>query len=138
METAHSSAATNPRVTFGLIISANYPNEADLGARIAEHREQIKLAREAGFSSVVASQHFLMQPITALATIPYLASVIDISGDMRLATGVMLLPLMHPVSLAEDIATLDVLSNGRAILGLAMGYRPEEFAAMGVSLHDRL
>jgi alkanesulfonate monooxygenase SsuD/methylene tetrahydromethanopterin reductase-like flavin-dependent oxidoreductase (luciferase family) len=130
--------ATRPRATFGLIISANYPDEQDLGARLAEHREQIKLAREAGFTSVVASHHFLMRPVTALATIPYLASMIDISGDMKLATGVMLLPLLHPVTLAEEFATLDWLSGGRAIVGLAMGYRREEFAAMGVDLHDRL
>src|SRR5919198_1495821 len=115
--------ATRPRATFGLIISANYPDEQDLGARLAEHREQIKLAREAGFTSVVASHHFLMRPVTALATIPYLASMIDISGDMKLATGVMLLPLLHPVTLAEEFATLDWLSGGRAIVGLAMGYR---------------
>ena len=126
------------RATFGLIISANYPNEQDLGARIAEHRQQIELAREAGFTSVVCSQHFLMHPVTALATIPYLASVIDISGDMKLVTGVLLLPLLHPVLVAEEIATLDWLSDGRAILGLAMGYRPQEFAGMGVSLSDRL
>ena len=130
--------AKRPRATFGLIISANYPDEQDLGARLAEHREQIKLAREAGFTSVVASHHFLMRPVTALATIPYLASMIDISGDMKLATGVMLLPLLHPVTLAEEFATLDWLSGGRAIVGLAMGYRREEFAAMGVDLHDRL
>jgi alkanesulfonate monooxygenase SsuD/methylene tetrahydromethanopterin reductase-like flavin-dependent oxidoreductase (luciferase family) len=127
-----------PRATFGLIISANYVNEPDLGARIAEHREQIALAQQAGFTSVVCSQHFLMHPVSALATIPYLASVIDISGDMKLVIGVALLPLLSPVLLAEEVATLDWLSDGRAILGLAMGYRPPEFAAMGVSLHDRL
>jgi len=127
-----------PRATFGLIISANYENEGDLGARIAEHREQVGLARQAGFTSVVCNQHFLMHPVSSLATIPYLASVIDVSGDMRLAIGVALLPLLSPVLLAEEVATLDWLSGGRAILGLAMGYRPPEFAAMGVSLHDRL
>jgi alkanesulfonate monooxygenase SsuD/methylene tetrahydromethanopterin reductase-like flavin-dependent oxidoreductase (luciferase family) len=64
--------------------------------------------------------------------------VIDISGDMWLALGVAVLPLINPVVLAEELATLDWLSGGRAILGLAMGYRPEEFSAMNVSLQDRL
>src|SRR6266508_3760033 len=126
-----------PRATFGLIISANYPNEPDLGARIAEHREQVALARQAGFTSLVCSHHFLTHPVTSLSTIPYLASMIDISGNMRLAIGVALLPLLNPVLLAEDVASLDWLSGGRAILGLAMGYRPDEFAAMGVSLRER-
>ncbi|MFN0072053.1 MAG: LLM class flavin-dependent oxidoreductase [Chloroflexota bacterium] len=126
-----------PRATFGLIISANYPAGTDLTARLADHREQVKLAREAGFTSVVASQHFLAHPTTAFSTIPYLSSVIDVSGDMRLVIGVALLPLLNPVYLAEDVATLDWLSGGRAILGLAMGYRPEEFAAMGVTFKER-
>lgn len=131
------SAATIPRATFGLIISANYPVETDLSARLAEHREQVRLADQAGFTSIVCSQHFLTHPTTALSTIPYLCSMIDISGDMRLAIGVALMPLQNPVYLAEDVATLDWLSGGRAILGLAMGYRPEEFAAMGVTLKER-
>jgi alkanesulfonate monooxygenase SsuD/methylene tetrahydromethanopterin reductase-like flavin-dependent oxidoreductase (luciferase family) len=126
-----------PRATFGLIISANYPASTDLSARLADHREQIQLAREAGFTSVVTNQHFLSHPTTAFSTIPYLTSVIDISGDMRLVIGVALMPLQNPVYLAEDVATLDWLSGGRAFLGLAMGYRPEEFAAMGVSLRER-
>ena len=104
-----------PRATFGLIISANYENEGDLGARIAEHREQVGLARQAGFTSVVCNQHFLMHPVSSLATIPYLTSVIDVSGDMKLAIGVALLPLLSPVLLAEEVATLDWLSGGRAI-----------------------
>jgi alkanesulfonate monooxygenase SsuD/methylene tetrahydromethanopterin reductase-like flavin-dependent oxidoreductase (luciferase family) len=136
--TTPARSAPGPRATFGLIISANYPSDEGFADRIAEHREQIELAREVGFRSVVCSQHFLMRPVTALATIPYLASVIDVSGDMNLVTGVLLLPLLQPVLLAEEIATLDWLSGGRAILGLALGYRPEEFAAIGVSLRDRL
>ena len=129
---------TSPRATFGLIISANYPTQEGLAERIAEHREQVELARQAGFRSLVCSHHFLMRPVTSLATIPYLASMIDISGEMKLVTGVLLLPLLHPVLVAEEIASLDWLSGGRAILGLAMGYRPEEFAAMGVTHKERL
>ena len=45
-----SPKSNRPRATFGLIISANYVNELDLGARIAEHREQVGLARQAGFN----------------------------------------------------------------------------------------
>src|SRR5215211_5345562 len=130
--------ANTPCATFGLIISANYPATTDLGARLADHREQVKLAREAGFTSVVTNQHFLSHPTTSFSTIPYLSSMIDISGDMRLVIGVALMPLQNPVYLAEEVATLDWLSGGRAILGLAMGYRPEEFAAMGVTHKERL
>jgi alkanesulfonate monooxygenase SsuD/methylene tetrahydromethanopterin reductase-like flavin-dependent oxidoreductase (luciferase family) len=128
----------NPRATFGLFITNLHEAKDDLGQRLSEHREQIQLARDCGFTSLAAGQHFLTQPINMLATIPQLASVIDISGDMRLVPGVLLLPLLNPVFVAEEVASLDWLSGGRAVLGLGIGYRPEEFAAMGVSTHDRV
>lgn len=128
---------STPRATFGLLASANYPASTDLRKRLSDLREEVALAREVGFTSVVANQHFLSHPTTSFSTIPYLSSLIDISGDMRLVIGVALMPLQNPVYLAEDVATLDWLSGGRVILGLAMGYRPEEFKAMGVSLRER-
>src|SRR5439155_3597268 len=48
-----------------------------------------------------------------------------------------LLPYVHPVKMAEDIATVDILSNGRAWLQLGAGYRPSEFAGFGIDAHRR-
>ena len=48
-------------------------------------------------------------------------------GNMKLATSVLLLPLLNPVDIAEQVATIDHISEGRFILGLGLGYRPEEF-----------
>jgi len=54
-----------------------------------------------------------------------------------LGTDIVVLPFYHPVRAAEDMAMLDVISDGRAIFGAAIGYRPPEFELYGVSLDDR-
>jgi alkanesulfonate monooxygenase SsuD/methylene tetrahydromethanopterin reductase-like flavin-dependent oxidoreductase (luciferase family) len=59
------------------------------------------------------------------------------SGDMRLLLGIMLLPLLNPVYVAEELATLDVVSDGRVIFGAGVGYRDVEFEAFGVKRTER-
>ena len=56
---------------------------------------------------------------------------------MRIATGCLLVPLYAPLKLAEDVAVLDCLSNGRFVFGVAPGYVSEEFAAHGVPREER-
>ena len=50
----------------------------------------------------------------------------------------MLAPLYHPVLLAEELATLDIVSGGRLVVGLGTGYMPEEFEAFGVPFEERV
>ena len=73
----------------------------------------------------------LGDPLVALS---YLAAVTE---RIRLATGVLLLPLRNPVVLAKQLASLDVLSGGRLIVGFGMGYIAPEAAAVGVPFDDR-
>jgi probable F420-dependent oxidoreductase len=56
---------------------------------------------------------------------------------LQLGTSVLVAPLRHPVLLAKQVATLDYMSGGRAILGVGAGWMAEEFATMGVSFADR-
>jgi alkanesulfonate monooxygenase SsuD/methylene tetrahydromethanopterin reductase-like flavin-dependent oxidoreductase (luciferase family) len=50
---------------------------------------------------------------------------------MRVASNIALLTLLNPVELAENAATLDAITGGRFVLGVGLGYRPEEFDAFG-------
>jgi len=66
-----------------------------------------------------------------------LAYVAALTKSIRLATGVMILPQRHPAYVAKELATLDVLSGGRAILGIGVGWLREEFEALGVPFDTR-
>lgn len=66
-----------------------------------------------------------------------LAYVAALTERIRLATGVMILPQRHPAYVAKEVATLDVLSEGRAILGIGVGWLKEEFDALGVEFGSR-
>jgi probable F420-dependent oxidoreductase len=73
----------------------------------------------------------LVEPISALSFLAGLTSKI------KLGTGVMILPQRHPLYVAKEIATLDLISRGRAILGIGSGWCAEEFAALGLDFHQR-
>jgi probable F420-dependent oxidoreductase len=73
----------------------------------------------------------LVEPISALSFMAGLTSKI------KLGTGVMILPQRHPFYVAKEVATLDLISRGRAILGIGSGWCAEEFAALGLDFHRR-
>jgi len=118
---------------FGLALSVQHLPDDPQPARFQEHLEQVRLARSAGFNSVWASQHYLSDPFTYFQPIPTLARVAGDASGMTLGTGVLLLPLHHPVDVAEQLATLDVITDGRFVFGVGLGYRDVETQAMG---HD--
>jgi probable F420-dependent oxidoreductase len=60
-----------------------------------------------------------------------------LTKKIRLATGVMILPQRHPLYVAKEMATLDLLSGGRTILGIGSGWLKEEFDALGLDFHAR-
>jgi alkanesulfonate monooxygenase SsuD/methylene tetrahydromethanopterin reductase-like flavin-dependent oxidoreductase (luciferase family) len=117
---------------YGLFVSAQHPADDDPGARLAEHVEQVRLVREAGFHSIFAGQHFLPDPFQMLQPVPLLARLAAEAGDLRVGAGILLLPLLNPVEVAEEAATLDVLTGGRFVLGVGLGYRDVENAAFAV------
>jgi len=67
----------------------------------------------------------------------WLAYAAAVTTKIRLATGILILPQRHPLYVAKEVATLDVLSNGRVILGIGVGWLEEEFEALGIPFADR-
>ena len=102
-----------------------------------DHLEQFRAARDAGFDTYCWAHHYLIDPFQHFQPIPVLARLAAEPGDMKLATSVLLLPLLNPVDVAEQVATLDQISEGRLILGLGLGYRPEECEAFGTRMSQR-
>jgi len=125
-------------VKFGLVLASQHAPGDDLVARWKEHLEQVRLARALGFASVSASQHYVSAPHQYLQPIPVLSRLVEETEGMALTLGVVILPLQHPLGLAEDVATLDVLSGGRVQMGVALGYRDEENEAFGYDPRRRV
>lgn len=109
-----------------------------LRPRFEEMVEQVRDARDYGFDCVLAGQHYLSSPLQILQPLPLLGRLAAEAGEMYLGTGIILLPLLHPVDVAEQIATLDIICNGRFIFGVGLGYEEEEFQAFGIDKKDRV
>lgn len=122
---------------FGLALMNDFPPDVTPASRIAQLREQARMASTCGISSLWMLQHYLGSMPT-LQPVPTLAALAADSGEMSLGTNMFILPLRHPVEVAEEFATLDHISGGRAIAGFGMGYRENEFAAFGVDMDDRV
>jgi probable F420-dependent oxidoreductase len=73
-----------------------------------------------------------------LSPIPTLAYLAAETKRIRLGTGVLLIALRHPLQVAKTVSTLDVLSEGRAMLGVGLGWLAEEFEALGVPFKERV
>jgi probable F420-dependent oxidoreductase len=69
-----------------------------------------------------------------LAWLAYAAAV---TKTIKLATGILILPQRHPLYVAKEVATIDVLSHGRVILGIGVGWLEEEFVALGIPFGER-
>ena len=122
---------------FGIMVMPQHPRTDSPTKRFRETLQLTRLARDAGFDSIACGQHFLSPPYQNLQSIPLLARLAAESGSMDLILSIVLLPLYSPVGLAEDVASLDVISDGRVVFGLGLGYRDIEYEAFNTTRRDR-
>ena len=126
------------------LFAINYGTCADPEAavRVARHAEA------AGFDSVWTGEHLVLpttppEGFTIPATLPFLDTLVALTlvaahtSTIKVASGIIELPLHHPVSLAKQLASVDQVARGRLIVGIGAGYLEPEFAAMGVGLDER-
>ena len=100
--------------------------------------EQAVYAEALGFESVwPVEQHFISDLSILSAPLLFLAAVAERTRTLRLGIAIILLPLSHPLRIAEEIATLDVLSNGRVEFGIGRGAIPAHFGGFGVPQSER-
>jgi alkanesulfonate monooxygenase SsuD/methylene tetrahydromethanopterin reductase-like flavin-dependent oxidoreductase (luciferase family) len=123
---------------LGLYMATQWREGADLGPELANLIAQTRAAKAAGLASLMVGQHFLSSPLQMFQAMPLLARLAAEAEGMRLGPGLLLLPLLNPVIVAEETATLDWLTGGKAIIGLGLGYRAEEFDSIGVPFKERV
>ncbi|MEL0018560.1 MAG: LLM class flavin-dependent oxidoreductase [Rickettsiales bacterium] len=123
---------------FGLYISTQWPEGADISSEMDNMMEQVRVARDSGFSSVWMGQHYLVAPMQMMQTMPLLARLAAEGEGMTFGTAVILLSMLNPAVVAEEAATLDWITGGNFTLGVGMGYRKEEFETLGVPFNQRV
>jgi alkanesulfonate monooxygenase SsuD/methylene tetrahydromethanopterin reductase-like flavin-dependent oxidoreductase (luciferase family) len=124
-------------VQMGLLLS-DVPASVPPAQQFADVRRIVEAAQRCGFTYIAIGQHFLYGDLRWLQPVPLLARLAaDVDPHVRLVTQIMIAPLYHPVLLAEEIATLDVVTEGRLVFGAGLGYRPEEFDYLGVPFAER-
>jgi alkanesulfonate monooxygenase len=125
-------------VGFGLALRNFTPNTATPDIR--EVLDYAARAEQMGFSSLWAWDHILLgskNPFAFLESLSVLAALAVTTEKVRLGTGVLVLPLRNPVVLAKVTSTIDRMSGGRLVLGVASGWYEREFEAVGVPFAER-
>ena len=128
------------KLSLGLV----FPIEAYEGAipKMENHEQLAKRAEELGFQSLWFRDVPLLDPTFGDAGQTYdpwvyMAHIMNHTNTIALATGSIILPLRHPIHTVKSIASLQQLSNGRIIIGVASGDRPLEYPAFDQELDNR-
>lgn len=124
-------------LAFGLHFSCQSP-EREWVHIYQETLHQARLAEELGYRSVFLAEHHFLEDGWVPAPMVVLGGIAAVTEEVTLGTDVIVLPLHHPVAVAEQSAVLDLLSRGRFRLGVAIGWRDEEFQAFGVRKRERV
>ena len=125
-------------VRFGIILTNQHPPGSPMVERFAETIEQVRLARDLGFDVLTFGQHFLLNEFQAPQPAVAAARLAAEAGSMRIGITIYLLPLLNPVLVAEEAASFDIITSGRFIFGVGLGYRDEEDRAFGLTVGERV
>jgi alkanesulfonate monooxygenase SsuD/methylene tetrahydromethanopterin reductase-like flavin-dependent oxidoreductase (luciferase family) len=123
---------------YGLITCQRYPGDPRTDADL--YREALQIAAEVeelGFDSVWTSEHHFADDAYMPSLLPLSAGIAARTSTIRIGTGLLLAPIYPPLRLAEDVATVDLISGGRFVLGLGLGWLRWEFEAFGVPYEER-
>jgi alkanesulfonate monooxygenase SsuD/methylene tetrahydromethanopterin reductase-like flavin-dependent oxidoreductase (luciferase family) len=113
------------------------PHRESLTTYYADCLEEIVEAEHLGFDTVWMPEHHLAADGMLPSPLVMAAAIAARTKRIRIGTSILVLPLHHPVRVAEDAAVVDLISGGRLVLGIGQGYAADEFAAFGVERRHR-
>ena len=121
---------------IGMSLTSSYSIGRDSTVIMENLTEEVKLMADLGFDSFSLGDHHLTSD-HYVQVLPAISSLSSISGNMQLLP-LFLLPFYNPILLAEQLATLDVISGGRTAVINALGYDPAAFTAFGTTQRARV
>ncbi len=121
---------------FGLFQSVQLPDPQQQVKYYKDALEQVVRAEQLGFDSVWVTEHHFSRHGIVSATLSLLAYLAAVTNTIRLGTGVAVLPFHNPIQLAEQVATVDLLSNGRLDFGVGRGFQWGEFHKLNIPMEE--
>lgn len=127
-------------IKFGYLLGFRNPPDSkiDFATLYSEMLRQAEFVDRSGFDSIWLTEHHFTDDGYLASIMPALAALAARTSRVTIGTYVLLAPLYHPLRLAEDTATIDLMSGGRLRLGIGLGYRAEEFDGFQVPRKQRL
>jgi alkanesulfonate monooxygenase SsuD/methylene tetrahydromethanopterin reductase-like flavin-dependent oxidoreductase (luciferase family) len=132
-------APSQDQVTFGLAYDFRNPEQwkKPFETLYRETLDQIAWAEELGFRSVWMTEHHFCDDGYTPSPLVIAGAIGARTKQMRIGTNILVLPLHDPVRIAEDAATVSILTGGRFVLGVGQGYHEAEFEGFGRKLRNR-
>jgi probable F420-dependent oxidoreductase len=100
--------------------------------------QQVQEAEALGFESISVAEHHFLPDGWIPTPMTFLGALAAVTQEIKLTTNIVILPLHHPITVAEQAAVLDLVSGGDFRLGVSIGWRDEEFDAFSVEKSERV
>ena len=121
---------------FGLFYEWPNPELRNWKTLYQEGVEEIQYSEEMGFDYCLIAEHHFSNYGNSPAPLLQALHVGQQTKRLKIATGILVLPIWQPLRLAEEVAVLDNLIDGRFICGVGRGYQPHEFGRFGVTVPE--
>ena len=123
---------------FGVMLIGPFDGEIEPQEIYRHSLSQAKVAVENNFDALFTAQHYVSGPAAAMMQpLVLLSNLAALSEGLYTGSAIFLLPLHHPLAIAEQTATLDIVSGGKFLFGVGQGYRDLEFESFGIRKKDR-
>ena len=130
--------ASGGGIRIGLFLTNQHLPGTDLVSALEGQFRMVRAARDRGWDSIWAGQHYLPHGMAMPQCVPFVSRITAESGDMEVGIGILLLALHNPLDVAETWASVDVLSGGRLVFGVGLGYREVEYEAFGLDPRSKV